>query len=123
MREIKFRFWSKHLNHFVKPDDSIFVGALKDPDMIVMQYTGLKDKNGKEIFEGDIFTFKCNHCRNIHRAKIIWIEDLACWGLDDGKQQSPLQSPLSYSDMVVVGLISIEEVIGNIWENPELLKS
>lgn len=54
-REIKFRFWSNHLKKFVKPDDNIFVGALKDPDMNPMQYTGLKDKNGdNEIYECDI---------------------------------------------------------------------
>lgn len=53
MREIKFRFWSKLLKRMVIPDDKMFVGALKDPNIVVMQDTGLKDIDGEEIYEGD----------------------------------------------------------------------
>jgi len=55
MREIKFRAWDKDLHKMynkwtVIPDD--------DRSHILMQYTGLKDKNGKEIYEGDIVKHK-----------------------------------------------------------------
>jgi len=58
VREIKFRAWNKenkkmdyfHLTH----GDSYGIGGDIFPEYEIMQYTGLKDKNGKEIYEGDI---------------------------------------------------------------------
>jgi len=54
MREIKFRFWSKLLKHFVIPENDIFWGALKDENMEVIQYTGLKDKKGNKFENPDL---------------------------------------------------------------------
>ena len=59
MREIKFRLWSRHNEKFLYVDDlfSINKGLLSsidEEDHIPQQYTGLKDMNGVEIYEGDI---------------------------------------------------------------------
>lgn len=72
MREIKFRFWSNHLGKFVVPNDGIFVGALKDPDMNPMQYTGLKDRNGdKEVYECDIIDTEGNIIGNQYETPAL----------------------------------------------------
>ena len=73
-REIKFRAWHKNLKKMFKigqitlekgtwnyePNDRDFIGMSipSQPSFILMQYTGLHDKNGKEIYEGDIIRIK-----------------------------------------------------------------
>lgn len=99
-REIKFRVWST-----IKSDGEMLYlksGMLSDleglPAWKVMQYTGLKDKNGKEIYEGDIVTRK-------NKTYIVEYEL-------GGFQFSGI------SAYVMQGEVTI---IGNICENPELL--
>ena len=73
-REIKFRAWNKNLKKMFKigqitlekgtwnfkPNDRDFIGMSipYQPSFVLMQYTGLHDKNGKEIYEGDIIRIK-----------------------------------------------------------------
>ena len=74
MRDIKFRIWDTENNEMLKVQEldfePTFYGGriairpdqynnyFDTEDMILMQYTGLKDKNGKEIYEGDIIQYE-----------------------------------------------------------------
>jgi len=130
MREYKFRAWDSwwdkmHYFDFTKnieatPDDELkglwilheegSVYAIQDK-IKIMQYTGLKDKNGKEIYEVDIVLYDRNIHKDIDTAKfkVVWAKDR--YVLQEIKHKY-------YIDDVTWELI---EVIGNIYENPELL--
>lgn len=85
MREIKFRAWHKKIRKMFQvgqitlekgiwdyePDDrkNIGVSIPYQPSFILMQYTGLHDKNGKEIYEGDIVKTKY-----MDKVFIVWVE-------------------------------------------------
>ena len=137
-REIKFRAWNKRIgwsdsvpkmeyNGFIiYPENGLcefpqggwdIDGDTENPDgFILMQYTGIKDKNGKEIYEGDIVKLITN-----------WVSDLA-------PENTPTASirEVTFKDGSFIlghgGFFSnhfiksgIIEVIGNIYDTPELL--
>ena len=72
-------------------------------EITFVQFTGLKDKNGKEIYEGDILTY------STMKAKVVFNEEHAAFELC---QRERIDNPISDS----------WEVIGNIYETPEKLK-
>jgi uncharacterized phage protein (TIGR01671 family) len=136
MREIKFRAWdlkSKKmidsvgllpLQCVIIPDGESKVGDMgayrkeyvyKEPDGYeIMQFTGLKDKNGKEIYEGDIITegMLASDRFGTINYKVHFREDLpgcVCFS------EQPIYWSGSYYDL------SKMEIIGNIYENPEPL--
>ena len=114
MREIKFRAWVKSEKAMIQHREVIerahlqFNDSLNNTD-IVMQYTGLKDKNNVEIFEGDLL-----HCPSIELAYYKVVFDNGCFELYHRLSRWGLLSRL-YE-------LTEPEVIGNIYENPELLK-
>lgn len=127
-REIKFRAWDNLENRWYKPTFEGYRGKIEeimlsprgrltmrtmteliDESMFpnrfeLMQYTGLKDKNGREIYEGDIVKNEYGKAMDI--------------------QYDPRSVAFGVGDYYfgTIGSGKILEVIGNIFENPELLK-
>jgi len=131
MREIKFRAWDKEMNqmtdvksfHFhqwyVDTDLSMERNSFKNEETdrhILMQYTGLKDKNGKEIWEGDILAN-----RKIHRDNFYCIVESMRGGCFFGVTVPGRNHNRPLFNMMNDEGAEYDEVIGNIYENPELL--
>lgn len=111
MREIKFRAWAKNAERMVSwekmKQECNRLSLIEDSNFIFMQYTDLKDKNGVEIYEGDVCCVEGK--KSEPNAYKVWFHD-GSFTFDD---YTLIREYQSYS----------MEVIGNIYENPELLKS
>ena len=95
--------------------DEIAFDEVPASDFILMQSTGLKDKNGKEIFEGDIVKYEAG-CNTV-TEEVAYDKNFAGFGVRDADTDI-IFTFLQLAD--VVDLISLE-VVGNIYQNPELL--
>ena len=94
--------------------DEIAFDEVPASDFILMQSTGLKDKNGREIFEGDIVKYK--YFVSAFTEAVTYNKNFAGFGLvDDGGHFS------SFGELAEDIFYSYLEVVGNIYENPELL--
>jgi len=112
-REIKFRAWDKKRKKmiFLKK----LLPALEDR-YILMQYTGLKDKKGKEIYEGDIVRW----ANGI--GVIVWNRHYGMWDcLYISGEELPDGNLGVWTNGVGGDSLRLLEIIGNIFQNPELL--
>lgn len=135
MREIKFRGYSKSFNIMfdydmlemasaemvdicnkelkvsVPESTNIQMGLFlptEDEDLALMQYTGLKDKNGKEIYEGDIVEVIDKYAKRVFTGEVSFID--ASFVI-----KNDYSTNYRWMDYDV-------KVIGNIYENPELME-
>jgi hypothetical protein len=127
MREIKFRAWDgdgyiaqEHLDWY--SINELRKGVLCDrpcdgsqTKIVLEQYTGLKDKNGQEIYEGDILSHGYGDCKGAVVQVIYQAPEYVM-------KEKPKHKTW-YTFILSPEQNQFEEVIGNIHENPELLKN
>ncbi|MGH0601495.1 YopX family protein [Bacillus mycoides] len=136
MREIKFRVYDPNSNEIIATNVGIdkihlydFSGdnITEQDGLVITQYTGLKDKNGKDIYEGDILECTSELLTNFGTTRtgryettykqVIWLTD--SWGyrvlkskhIVEGAERKGLEVAIKFG-----------VVCGNIYENPELLE-
>lgn len=107
-----WHYWGFIDGKFVEPSFSSNFGV-QAAQKNSQEYTGLKDKNGKEIYESDIVRATANGNR---KYQIVWMDGgLGHWWIAD------IQRDNFIPNKIPINLNAIE-VIGSIWENPELLE-
>ncbi len=131
MREIKFRAWNNRekVMSLLRGFDFLIKQAIincpneksktaisswdyKDKEIKLMQFTGLQDKNGKDIYEGDIVIYQYIFEDKESTFEIVWNVDRNGFYAEDEENMWCLEKELKKNF----------EVIGNIYENPELLE-
>jgi len=122
MREIKFRAWREDIKMMMPSNSmqelinlSASLGGMHDINSVVwMQFTGLQDKNGVDIYEGDflggswrtLYVHWCEHCKSFELA----MHEHGCM---------KCSGDVFWSDAVCADDL---EVIGNVYQHPELLE-
>lgn len=115
MREIKFRAWEPKKLQMWTPQYRAPYEMLRDAarsSAILMQYTGLKDRNGVEIYEGDILKYSGKRHDGSKYEGVYQVD----WGIC-GHSDRGIGWQIDPDEVIK------EEVIGNIYEHPHLLQN
>ena len=148
MREIKFRAWDKKrnrmINHIRNIDfalgnicseyDLDIVGGQNSGNYYrgfehieIMQYTGLKDKNGKGIYEGDILNVKTTFENNMADQRFQQQTQVEVGYKNgcfiDNNTETPLYKKIRTISSFPINIWTDYKIIGNMYENPELIES
>ena len=124
MRDLKFRAWDKSQKYMAyqgNPDlETLSSFMFHFGEDIVLQSTGFFDKNGKEIFEGDILSdwnaVDGNQVKSF--LQVFWCNIDGAWKLDSSFNQDKSSGDLLSEEMMSF----VYEISGNIYENPELVQ-
>lgn len=127
-REIEFRAWNKDKKKWIYEDFlisenglNIYTGYTCDRlNAEISQYTGLKDKNGKKVFEGDILTFRTRNLEaKQYLAKVTYEIPMCAFSFNAKREDETI-----YHEWLMDSQWDNKtlEIIGNIYENPELLE-
>lgn len=117
--KIKFRAWNGHAKQiqgieFINVHKVFEMEYPKDTDLCLMQYTGLNDKNGVEVYEGDIIENRLGVVKQVRflQSQYGWyvaeLDDINCCTSFSNFLYNPIKSDCT--------------VLGNIYENPNLLE-
>ena len=119
-REIKFRVWRKDESVFLTHPIGIYnsiCNSFNESNLVFQQFTGLLDKTGKEIYEGDVLQIRMPPKRKVTAGYLVTtriiFSDGCFWFVGEGFTDNNWRF---YEE-------SDREVIGNIFADPELLKN
>lgn len=145
MRKIKFRgkrpdgSWNYGRNIRFKNNGSVLIlGADVNPES-VGQFVGLYDKNGKDVYEHDYISVNYKyeqHTLNgaipdqdcLCEGEVVFMDEFSCFGIRLHDAEYPIKQSLNECPYMTVPLLQFDldcdsiEVLGNIFDNPELLK-
>lgn len=128
----KYRAWNKSTKEMYEADDIVYIDFEEKQicvktlfferasrydfnDIVLMQSTGLTDKNGKEIFEGDILSVETDE-ENV-KVEVSWDSKHALFAFESKKYNEKIPLDELFEDNSYPF-----KIIGNIYENPELLE-
>lgn len=114
-RELKFRVWDSLLKQWrnspqlvLRPDGKVTDGSISIEEPVQF-FIDLKDKNGKEIYEGDLVRFGYTEYNDFF-GRVAWFEDRAAFGIVSGNAFETMEDLIEHMHLL--------EVVGNIYELP-----
>lgn len=127
MDEVKFRAWNTRNKEMMYLDDYDYLD-LNGKQFVtyevwgfgyneLMQYTGLKDKDGKEVYEGDVVSLLFDGIKHrVMKHRVEYITQMGAWSLMPLLFHTEMQKQFTTPSYVEF------EILGNIYENPELME-
>lgn len=113
MRKFKFRAWYKKEKIMLNVIDEVYSECfpydfIKSKNLVPVQYTGIKDMNGKEIYDGDIL-----FDGDKKYYKVVF---------ENGSYRAEYTDGFEEYSLDLIDVAHCCEIVGNIYENPELLR-